>query len=185
MGNVILYKEIRKIIIFDLDYTLIYCSDKKVNDSSQCCILRIGKYRKYLYIREGIDDLIKCCRKKGYDIGIWSSGEKNYVFKIVKHIFRNHKKKPELIYTRDDCQKNKRGSTKKDLSFIIGYPINKILLVEDNINFVTHSNNCLLIPKYKGNKNDKVFFILNEWISNLPKDIDFNSEAKPIFVTYI
>ena len=164
----------KKIIIFDIDETLIKAYDNDPGGKRD--ILNFHGKKFFIKKRPGCDLLLKTCLKK-YNIGIWSNGDSEYV-SIVDLLFEG-KEKPVFVYTRDNSI-NIRNVLTKQLE-LIDRKIEDLLIIDDNFNVINNFNNAIIIPKFNGDERDNILIELNNWINKLPSNPKFNKIIKPDF----
>jgi TFIIF-interacting CTD phosphatase-like protein len=162
--NVLNFKH--KAIILDLDECLIRShieSDPK--EKNIMSVSELGNRKRYFEIkldsksfwgikRPDLDKFLAFCDKYFSIVIIWSAGEKTYVNKIVKEIFRDHRQ-PDLILTREDCvhMSNVQGDYHKPISKIKEYFPDldeKLILALDDKkdNFRDNMDNGIHIPRF-------------------------------------
>lgn len=100
----------RKLVVFDIDETLIFSSKKKIPDQQHHFTFFngfCGLY--YVYLRPYIGHLFYALKLMGYDYMFWSSGEKEYVNQIVQKLMQFlHDSKlefdePKAIWSASRC----------------------------------------------------------------------------------
>jgi RNA polymerase II subunit A small phosphatase-like protein len=89
-------KSEKKLLILDLDETLIYASQQKLTIAED---FSFENY--YVYKRPYLDDFLWECSQH-YSLAIWSSAENNYVQNIAKQLL-NKDLKFDFIWSRDNC----------------------------------------------------------------------------------
>jgi TFIIF-interacting CTD phosphatase-like protein len=130
----------KKLIILDLDHTLIYGSYAETETAN-----KLFKYNSYLsvYERPLARDLVVLCQKKG-DVIIFTTALKNYAKKISKSLQIN----PVAILSRKDCRK-KNDNFKKNINpkWIINY--DEIIVIDDSPNVWENCPESIkfLVPK--------------------------------------
>lgn len=160
-----------KLVILDLDETLIHASKLKLPIDENF------KYENYfIYIRPHLEFFLKEISKY-YKIGIWSSADDTYVKDIVEHI------KPkninfQIIWGRSKC------SLKRDITFDQyfyekridklkkqGFRLEQILIVDDTPEKArTNYGNAIYIKEYNGDVNDKELINLERYLHELKNE---------------
>lgn len=119
---------------------------------------------------------------------VWSAGVHEYVHKIVRKIFKSINRRPDYIFTRDDCETGDIGLTKpltklaaeiaRDRNMNPKELLNRMYMMDDkHYTFdETNPDNGILTPAYSPDpptlrnlqENDDTLLILKEWLL-LPK----------------
>lgn len=154
-----------KLLIFDLDETLIYATDKELGFSADFVF---DNY--FVYKRPNLNKFLLDISTH-FRIGIWSSADDTYVDEIVKNINQDNLKF-EIIWGRSKC------SLKKDIVFDTfyfekrldklkkkGYKLEQILIVDDTPEKSRNNyGNAINIKGFSGdmsdNELDYLFFYL-------------------------
>ena len=138
----------KKLILLDLDHTLIYGSYAETETAN-----KLFKFNSYLsvYERPLARDLVKLCRKKG-DIIIYTTALKTYAKKISNSLQIN----PITILSRKDCSK-KNDNFKKTINpeWIINY--DEIIVIDDSPNVWKNCPDSIkfLVPtEFRGDVSD-------------------------------
>lgn len=110
--------------------------------------------------RPYLDNFLCFCDRYFSKVIVWSAGEKTYVNKVVKEIFRDHRQ-PDLILTRNDCTytSDVQGDYHKPISKIKDYfpdlDEKLILAVDDKEdNFRDNEGNGIHIPRFEPRTED-------------------------------
>lgn len=161
-----------KLIILDLDETLIHATERELDISYD---FKFDKYFVYErpYLRQFLVDI-----SKHFSIGIWSSASDDYVNEIVRHI------KPDnvdfvVVWGRSKC------SLKRDLTFDTyffekrldklkkkGFGLEQILVVDDSPSKSrTNYGNAIYIKEFAGDTSDKELQFLYNYLLTL-KEVD-------------
>jgi RNA polymerase II subunit A small phosphatase-like protein len=161
-----------KLIIFDLDETLIHASSTELNHTPH---FRIDTY--FVYERPGVRSFLNNIDQH-FAIGIWSSASDDYVAEIVEHIMPETIE-PAIIWGRSKCTMKRdyefdRYYAEKRLDKLKkkGFVLEQILLVDDSpekarINY----GNAIYIKDFTGDPNDKELQYLYNYLLTL-KTVD-------------
>lgn len=89
---------------------------------------------------------------------VWSAGEKEYVLRVVKEIFKDHKQ-PDLVLTRDDCAYRDAVNYHKPISvlkkLIPDLDVRTVLVIDDKTsNFKENPHNGVTIPEFRPEAKD-------------------------------
>jgi len=138
----------KKLILLDLDHTLIYGSYAETETAN-----KLFKFNSYLsvYERPLARNLVKLCQEKG-DIIIYTTALKTYAKKISKALEIN----PIKILSRKDCSK-KNDNFKKNINpeWILSY--DEIIVIDDSPNVWKNCSNSVkfLVPtEFRGDARD-------------------------------
>ena len=135
-----LFIEQKKLLILDLDHTLIY-SDEKESTNFDFTILYNGIVKFYVKKRPYLDLFLNYIFIH-FDIAVWSAGNKEYVDVIIDNIFINSKHLLKFIYYNTNCIEDKNNNLTKPLNVIENYNIiNKIIIDNNETTFYNNINN--------------------------------------------
>ncbi|MCJ8282669.1 MAG: HAD family hydrolase [Rivularia sp. ALOHA_DT_140] len=85
-----------KLLILDIDETLIYASEKKLD--------RLHDFKLdecFVYIRPGVKEFISGC-SKWFSLAVWNSSSSDYAGEVIKNVFPENLQL-EFIFTRERC----------------------------------------------------------------------------------
>ena len=138
----------KKLILLDLDHTLIYGSYAETETAN-----KLFKFNSYLsvYERPLARNLVKLCQEKG-DIIIYTTALKTYAKKISKALEIN----PIKILSRKDCSK-KNDSFKKTVNSEWISIYNEIIVIDDSPNLWVNCSDSIkfLVPtEFRGDVSD-------------------------------
>ena len=154
-----------KLIIFDLDETLIHATQ---NDLGPKPYFKIDRYFVYErpYLQKFLVDI-----SGHFSLGIWSSASDNYVNEIIKVI------KPEyvdfvLVWERTKCTMKRNVlldtynyEKRLDKVKTKGYGLEKILIVDDSpTKSRTNYGNSIYIKEFTGDSNDNELKFLYDYL---------------------
>ena len=157
-----------KLLILDLDETLIHATTDKLNIQED---FQLDKY--LVHKRPFLEDfLIKISNH--FKVGIWSSASDEYVNEIVKQI------KPdvvefEIIWGRSKCSR-KRDPTFDTMNFEKrldklknkGFRLEQIIIVDDSpAKSRTNYGNAVYIKEFTGDKTDEELKHLHDYLLTL------------------
>lgn len=157
-----------KLLILDLDETLIYASEKELD------FLADFQFDKYFVYKRPYLDKFLIEISKYFTIGIWSSAEDIYVNQIVQKI------KPqsinfEIIWGRSRCslKRNETFDTyfyekRVDKLKKKGFNLEQILIVDDTPEKSRNNyGNAIYINEFKGDNSDKELIYLFDYLLTL------------------
>lgn len=168
-----------KLLILDLDETLIYASNTKLAYAEDF------QYAKYFVYKRPFLEKFLIDISKHYEVGIWSSADDNYVAGIVNHI------KPDslnllILWGRSRC------SLKRDLTYDTynyekrlnklknkGYRLEQIIIVDDTPEKSrTNYGNAIYISEFTGDPNDRELLYLQDYLLTLKTVEDIRTIEK-------
>lgn len=146
--NNLTYLKTKKILVLDLDETLIYSSKVKLNSKA----LFIYK-DYYVYARPHLNWFLHTI-KSYFKIGIWSSADDLYVEHIVEKII-SKEINLEFIWSKSwfnlDSHNGKQYLKKMSELEQLGYDLDELLLIDDNEeNVIINSPHSILIKPFRG-----------------------------------
>lgn len=160
------------LIILDLDETLIYATQEKLERDEDC------KFEQYfIYKRPGLDNFLIQLNKH-FKIGIWSSAGDIYVSEIVKQI-KPHDIEFEIIWGRSRCTQYRDLDLdtyyyKKRLNKLKkrGFKIEKIIIVDDSPEKASNNfGNAIYVSEFRGEATDNELQLLFDYLLTL-KHVD-------------
>ncbi|BAY86222.1 hypothetical protein NIES267_57280 [Calothrix parasitica NIES-267] len=160
-----------KLLILDIDETLIYSSEKQLDRIPD---FKLDEY--FVYIRPGLKEFILSCSKL-FSLAIWTASSSEYAREAIKNIFPDNLKL-EFVFTGERCLLKRN----LDLDVIEvfkplkkvkrkGYSLNHILIV-DNIaeTFKYNYGNGILVKEYLGEENDRELVLLLKYLEIIGKE---------------
>lgn len=141
----------KKLLILDIDETLIYLDNKYGFESTtdnEPDFIYADKY--YAIKRPYLDQFLREVSKK-YDIALWTAGSEQYANDIAKIL----KIKIKFIFSKNELKNNQ-----KDLNVVIKYhpeySKKDIIVVDDKEeSYLNNLENLILIEPFYGNQNDE------------------------------
>lgn len=171
-----------KLLVLDLDETLIHASSKKLNQAPDFHYQDL-----FVYKRPHLDDFLEECSKL-FDIAIWSSAQDDYVQNVVA-LLKPKNIDFEFIWAQSECwlkiAKVYDKSTGmhfteyqniKPLEKItqIGYEMKDLLIIDDSAFKVSDNpQNYLIIPAFEGNQEDDCLLVLLDFLKGVIHQDDF------------
>lgn len=162
-----------KLLVLDIDGTLIYSTEKKLDREHD---FEVGSY--YVYKRPGVDCFLENCLK-WFEIGVWTSATLDYTQEIIRNLFGDIRKL-SFLWCREKCTpriNNDENSLTfrsryyvKDLKKLKkkGYPLKKIIVVEDSHKAVRRNyGNAVIVREYRGRADDDELFRLSDYLQIL------------------
>lgn len=155
-------------IVLDLDETCVHTEDEtesleesnvlsNPNLMGDVYILSLddGKLEMWGTKRPHLDEFLLFCFTYFDKVCVWSAGQKDYVHALVDILFAGFRK-PDLVFTFDDCIQNKDGDWIKPLEKFFKHPKAKgnifpetTFIIDDrDYTFERNEGNGVLIPPY-------------------------------------
>lgn len=144
----------KKLLVLDLDETLIYATEERVEEYD----FSIGSYR--VLKRPYLETFLYFCDKY-FELGIWTSSTDSYAKEIVENILPQDIN-ISFLYSRERCIKEMdfdiyEMNYIKDLKKLKkkGYDLNHIIVVDDSPEKLKRNyGNLVKIEPFFGDKND-------------------------------
>lgn len=178
-----------KLVVFDLDETLVHATTKKLNINEDFVF---DHY--YVYVRPYLNELLSQLVTSGFRIGIWSSAGETYVEYLVKSIVPEEVPL-ELVWARGRCTRRYNSELddyvyEKQLRKLKkrGFKLTDIWIVDDTPEKSrTNYGNAITIKEFNGDKNDRelqyllVYLLTSKHCDNV-RDIDKRSWRETILI---
>jgi carboxy-terminal domain RNA polymerase II polypeptide A small phosphatase len=151
----------RKIIVFDLDETLIHATKNRLD------IPEDFQYEDYyIYKRPFVHEFLSACARL-CPIAIWSSADDDYVSSIAKQLVDN-----ETGLKRKEYQNIKPLEKIKRK----GYQMNNLLIIDDSLYKVKDNpNNYFIIEAFVGNQQDQELKYLLSYLEVIIHETNFST----------
>jgi len=157
-----------KLLILDLDETLIYATEQKLE------IIESFLFDKYYIYKRPLLDRFLLEMSAHFLLGIWSSADDNYVLEIVKKI-KPESIKFQIVWGRSRCSLKRNYSLdnyyyEKRLNKIkkLGFKLEDIIIVDDSPEkTVNNYGNAVYIKEFTGNQSDEELIYLNHYLMSL------------------
>ena len=168
------YKYNKNLLILDIDETLIYSSNKKLNRPPDFKLdFSLEKY--FVYTRPGLEEFISNCNQ-WFNLAIWTASSSDYAGEVIKNIFPdNLKLQLEFIFSRERCIF--RRNPELDVIEIFkplkkvkrkGFIRENILIVDDAPEtFKYNYGNAILVKPYRGEEDDIELFLLSKYLETI------------------
>lgn len=174
----------RKIIVFDLDETLIHATKNRLD------IPEDFQYEDYyIYKRPFVHEFLSACARL-CPIAIWSSADDDYVSSIAKQLV-NDSIELDFIWGRSECwmkivnvEDNETGLKRKEYQNIKplekikrkGYQMNNLLIIDDSLYKVKDNpNNYFIIEAFVGNQQDQELKYLLSYLEVIIHETNFST----------
>lgn len=176
---------LRKLLILDIDHTLICSQLKSPNPSPHD--FEIERY--YVNKRPYLDTFLDWCFKT-FDVGIWTAANEEYATGILLNILREQHK-PIFVYTEKECgtermiirKGNKRTRydvTIKNIEKVRWkewngrkYQVRDILIVDDTPDtFMWNPGNGIEVKGFYGDSTDDELIYLRKYLESLLHEVE-------------
>lgn len=141
----------KKLLILDIDETLIYLDNKycfEITTDNEPDFIYADKY--YAIKRPYLDQFLREVSKK-YDIALWTAGSEQYANDISKVL---------KLKTKFNFSKNEMSNGQKSLTIVINhfpeFSKKDIIVIDDKEEYYLNDlENLILIKPFFGNQNDE------------------------------
>jgi TFIIF-interacting CTD phosphatase-like protein len=151
----------KKLLVLDIDSTLIFAKPQE----KQYIVAKrpyLDEFMEYIF--------------SAYDVALWTAGSSSYAKIIAEHVFPQYKERFKFIWSVDECEtgnifgglKPLRKLWSSDLAKQNGWDEKNTLMVEDTPeNCMFNEGNCLIVPKFTGEKGDETLRYLKIFLSRI------------------
>ena len=161
-----------KIIILDLDETLIYAVEKPLERVQD---FMVGPY--FVYVRPHARSFIDFCFASFSAVAVWTSSSKDYAEEISWNLFGSKKADLAFLWSQERCVRKfdyKRYATYyiKDLKKVKrrGYALKKMIMVDDSPEKLYRQyGNLVPVLPFEGLLPDDELLYLQQYLSVLAK----------------
>lgn len=144
-----------KLIILDLDETLIYATEEVLEHHEDFVV---GQY--YVYKRPYLKEFIEFCFDN-FEVAIWTTSTRNYALEIVKKVFPSPNKL-KFLWARERCTNRydaelQENYLEKMMSKVrrFDYDLSKVIVVDDSPEKWRNSyGNLVRVKAFFGEKED-------------------------------
>lgn len=158
----------RKLLILDLDETLIYATEEKLEREAD---FSVGQY--CVCKRPFLNEFLEFCFEN-FDVAVWTTATKSYAEEILKVILKKDQTL-QFLWTRERC--TFAFDTEEREHFYVkrmykirrcGYKLESVIVVDDSPNVWQSSyGNLVHINKFEGNQGDNELEILPVFLEKL------------------
>jgi TFIIF-interacting CTD phosphatase-like protein len=160
-----------KLLILDLDETLIHATDKPLEREAD-----FQTERYYVYKRPDLEKFLRFCQDN-FQVGIWTSGGSDFAKTVVKNIFPENYLL-QFVWSRKRC--TKAYDSEKMKSYYLknlaklkrrGYSLDEIIMVDDTPQKLQKNyGNLVRITKWLGDLGDIELLQLSQYLLDF-KDV--------------
>jgi carboxy-terminal domain RNA polymerase II polypeptide A small phosphatase len=176
---------LRKLLILDLDETLIYATEKPLDRSEDFMALSYFVYERP-HLRAFIGSMLEL-----FDIAVWTSSGRIYASHIVARIFPSDSL--EFLWASDRCTMVRDWETDQYISrkhlFKVkrqGWDLRQVIAVDDSPEKYARSyGNLVRVSEYLGDPNDRELPRLADYLAELNKEPNVRAIEKRFWRTSI
>ncbi len=164
----------QKLLILDLDETLIHASEKRLSRESDFIV--VNKY--FVYKRPLVEKFLTWAFDN-FKVAVWTSATENYAAEIVENVFSPFQNKLSFVWSRARCTTSLDFETRetfweKKLTKLRrrGYQLENVIVVDDSPQMWRNSyGNLVRVKPYFGEIDDDEFEKLMLYLDIL-KDVE-------------
>ena len=161
-----------KLLIFDLDETLIFSAGHSLSQPED---FRVAEF--FVYKRPGLESFIEFTSKH-FKLAVWTSSSADYADGVLKQIFPSVGRL-EFAWTRERCTwrihpELRTGYWVKDLKKVrrCGYSLNEVLMIDDTFSKLERNyGNYIGVLPFEGDPADHELEKLQAYLARL-KDVE-------------
>ncbi len=158
----------RKLLILDLDETLIYATEEKLESASD---FSVGQY--FVYKRPFLAEFLEFCFEN-FEVAVWTTATKFYAEKILQTVLQENQKL-KFLWTRERCtfafdEEEREHYFVKKMHKLRrrGQKLESVIVVDDSPNVWKCSyGNLVRVGKFEGDKNDNELKLLPIYLAKL------------------
>ena len=188
--NTLIISIIEKLLVFDLDETLIHCifNDEDIHDADVFLDIKIPNQKSVKtgfnirpYWKELMDSV-----KNDWEIAVFTASCQNYADTILDYLDPENEYFKNRFY-RETCWKSPEGVYIKDLRVFTQWEMSNIILVDNAVySFGFQLDNGIPIFPYIQGKDDKQLLYLKEYLqvinkNNVIKDLKKTFKMKELY----
>lgn len=162
----------RKLLVLDLDETLIFASERALRTR---CHFVVDRF--FVYLRPGVKEFLKFCSQH-FEIGIWTTANQAYAHEMVECVLP-----PGVdlafLWSEGDCTMVdvdiEHVALVKDLSKLddLGVPLHHIVVLEDTREKIAfHLDNVMLISSFNGDPGDRELAKARRYLTHILNEPD-------------
>jgi len=169
----------RKLLILDIDETLIYASECPLDRSPDFIA---GHY--FVYRRPELNTFLHVCEKY-FNLAVWTSSNSLYANAVCSQIFHRDTVL-EFLWSRERCTWRFNPNLYdyewlKDLKKVkrIGYSLEKVLVVDDSPAKLSRNyGNLVSLKAFTGDKDDRELLLLSRYLPTLASVVNVRTVEK-------
>ena|SRR3990167_689235 len=179
----------RKLLLLDLDETLIHCSgDLNTDVPFQMQLTFINDegipVQGLLNVRPHAQEFLKSMSEV-YEVVLFTASLKYYADRILK-VIDPHRSYFSHVFYRDSCCKTTNGKLVKDLTIFVNVPLKDMILVDNNTYCMWPQPECgIPILNYEHNDRDSELVQLEKFLIELRSFDDHRETIRECFKTHL
>lgn len=158
----------RKLLILDLDETLIYATEEKLEREADFIV---GQY--FVYKRPFVESFLRFCFEN-FDVAVWTTATKSYAEEIFKNLLKENEVL-QFLWTRERCtyefdEELREPILVKKLAKVRrrNCKLESVIVVDDSPNVWKSSyGNLVCVSKFKGDERDDELKLLPIYLEKL------------------
>lgn len=158
----------RKLLILDLDETLIFGTEEKLPREADFCV---GQY--FVYKRPFLNEFLEFCFEY-FEVAVWTTATKPYAEGILQMILKNNQKL-QFLWTRERCTLS--YDAEEGEHFFVkkmhkirrrGYQLESVIVIDDSPNVWKCSyGNLVRVKRFEGEETDDELKFLPTYLKKL------------------
>jgi len=176
---------VKKLLVLDLDETLIHATDK----SEYKHHFVVGPY--IVFKRPYLENFLNFCNEH-FEIGVWTSSTEDYANRIIKEIIPEHIN-IKFLWSRDRCIREMNYETNeinwvKDLKKLKkkGYSLSNIIVVDDSPGKLKRQyGNLVRVEPFFGKDDDSELKRLESYLKTLTNVENVRTVEKRNWKSYV
>lgn len=179
----------RKLLLLDLDETLIHCSgDLNTDTPFQMQLTFINdegiSVQGLLNVRPHTQEFLKSMSEI-YEVVLFTASLKYYADRILK-VIDPHRSYFSHVFYRDSCCKTTNGKLVKDLTIFVNVPLKDMILVDNNTYCMWPQPECgIPILNFEHNDRDSELVQLEKFLIELRSFVDHREAIRECFKTHL
>lgn len=169
----------QKLLILDLDETLIYATEEKLEREADFVV---GQY--FVYRRPFLDEFLEFCFTN-FEIAVWTSSTRNYATEILENVF-NSTYQTAFFWSREKCtigfdMEEREHFFEKKMTKVRnrGYDLKSVIVVDDSPEKWRSSyGNLVRVKPFFGENDDDELKHLAIYLERLKKIEDIRKFEK-------
>ena len=158
----------KKLLILDLDETLIYATEERLEREADFCACQY-----FVYKRPFLEAFLEFCFEN-FGVAIWTTATKSYAEEILETILKDNQKL-QFLWTRERCtlayEEEERENYFVKRMYKIrrrGYKLESVIVVDDSPNVWKCSyGNLVRVGQFEGDESDEELKILLTYLEKL------------------
>lgn len=159
---------LRKLLILDLDETLIYATEQELERPAD---FRAGRY--HVYRRPWLAEFLAACLSS-FEVAVWTVGTADYAAAIVANIFPPPAR-PSFVWSRERCTYSFDGETReyfwrKNMKKVRrrGYDLKHVIAVDNTpAKWQQSYGNLVVAQSFFGDSHDEELPLLRAYLEKL------------------